>query len=262
MNRLAGAHAVVTGAASGIGWEIARLFHAEGARVVLLDANAESVQARATELGEQALARTVDVTDEDGLEKALDDAVAAFGPVRVAVNSAGVGAFGPITELALDDWRRVVDICLTGVFVSVKHQARRMPEGGSIVNIASLNARQPAEGFAAYCAAKAGVEMLTRVAAMELGPARIRVNALAPGLVETPLSAAFTNSSLRREFEDNIPLGRIGEPADVAAAALFLASAESSWMTGDLLMIDGGAHTKRYPELIRHFQGRDRRRRR
>ncbi len=251
---LAGRHAAITGAASGIGWEIARLFHARGAAVTLLDTGADAVRARASELGERALGRPADVTDEEGLASALDAAVAAFGPLDLAVNSAGVGAFGPITELDLREWRRVVDVCLTGVFLSVKHEARRMPHGGAIVNIASLNARQPAEGFAAYCAAKAGVEMLTKVAAMELGPLGVRDNALAPGLVDTPLSTAFTGGPLRREFVANIPLGRIGEPADVAAAALFLCGPESSWMTGDLLMVDGGAHTKRYPELIKHFQ--------
>ncbi|MBF8186905.1 SDR family oxidoreductase [Nonomuraea sp. K274] len=262
MNRLAGRNAVVTGAASGIGWEIARLFHAEGADVTLIDFNAESVRKRAAELGERALAQPADVTDEDQLAAGIEAAVAAFGPVHIGVNSAGVGALAPIAELAASEWRRIVEVCLTGVFLSIKHEARHMSEGGSIVNIASLNARQPAEGFAAYCAAKAGVEMLTKVAAMELGARGVRVNALAPGLVDTPLSKAFTGSPLRREFVANIPLGRIGEPADVAAAALFLASAESSWVTGDTLVVDGGQHTKRYPELIKHFRRGERGRRR
>jgi len=152
----------------------------------------------------------------------------------------------------------VLDLCLTGVFLSVKHQARHMTAGGSIVNIASLNALQPAEGFAAYCSAKAGVAMLSTVAAMELGPRGIRVNAIAPGLIDTPLTAMLNQPPFRDEFLDNTPLGRIGTTADVAAAALFLASDDSAWITGDLLLVDGGGHTKRYPELARRFAGQDR----
>ncbi|TDE43698.1 SDR family oxidoreductase [Nonomuraea mesophila] len=248
VSRLTDRHAVVTGAASGIGWEIARLFHAEGAAVSLIDSDDEGVRARAAELGERAFAASADVTEEVPLERSLDAAVRAFGPPRVCVNSAGVSAFGPIARLTLREWRRVVDVCLTGVFLSVKHEARRMTGGGSIVNIASLTARRPAEGFAAYCAAKAGVEMFTQVAAMELGAAGIRVNALAPGVVPTPLSATLTEPPLRDGFVAATPLGRMGEPADIAPAALFLASDDSSWITGDLLMVDGGAHTRGYPD--------------
>ncbi|MGN9836969.1 SDR family NAD(P)-dependent oxidoreductase [Nonomuraea sp. H19] len=262
MNRLTDRHAVVTGAASGIGWEIARLFHTEGAAVTLLDSDAKGVHACAAELGERAFATSADVTDEVSLERSLDAAVRVFGPPRVCVNSAGVSTFGPITRLGLREWRRVVDVCLTGVFLSVKHQARRMTGGGSIVNIASLTARQPAEGFAAYCAAKAGVEMLTKVAAMELGATGIRVNALAPGLVPTPLSETLTQPPLRGGIVAATPLGRMGEPADIAPAALFLASDESSWITGDLLMVDGGAHTRGYPDVTESLQKAQRRRRR
>jgi 3-oxoacyl-[acyl-carrier protein] reductase len=117
----------------------------------------------------------------------------------------------------------------------------------------SLNGRQPAAGFAAYCSAKAGVEMLTKVAAMELGPRGIRVNAIAPGLIDTPLTAALTASPVKDEFLDNTPLGRIGTTGDVAAAALFLTSDDAAWITGDTLLVDGGGHTKRYPELARYF---------
>lgn len=243
---LDGKNALITGGASGIGFGVARRFCAEGATVTLVDINAGLLAERAAELGPCARTHAADVTDEDALAAAVGNA----GPLHVAVNAAGAGTFGPVTDLPAADFRRIVDLCLTGVFLSVKHEARAMTAGGSIINIASLNARQPAEGLSAYCAAKAGVEMLTKVAAMELGPSGIRVNALAPGLVDTPLTEAFTRTPLRAEFVDNAPLGRIGEPRDIADAALFLATGQSSWVTGDLLLVDGGAHTMRYPKLI------------
>lgn len=248
--RLDGKHALVTGGASGIGFGVARLFHAEGATVTLVDVNADLLNKRVAELGPRTRGHAADVTDENAIA-----AVTASGPLHVAVNAAGAGTFGPITELLAADFRRIVDLCLTGVFLSVKHEARAMTGGGSIINIASLNARQPAEGMSAYCAAKAGVEMLTKVAAMELGPSGVRVNALAPGLVDTPLTESFTQTPLRDEFLDNAPLGRVGRPGDIADAALFLATEQSSWVTGDLLLVDGGAHTMRYPKLIHRDTG-------
>ncbi|HEY3683106.1 MAG TPA: SDR family NAD(P)-dependent oxidoreductase [Streptosporangiaceae bacterium] len=249
--RLDGRHALITGGASGIGFGVARLFHAEGAAVTLVDTNAALLEDRVADLGPRTRGHAADVTDED----AVSAAVAAAGPLDVAVNAAGAGTFGPVTDLPAADWRRIIDLCLTGVFLSVKHEAPAMGEGGAIINIASLNARQPAAGMSAYCAAKAGVEMFTKVAAMELGPSGIRVNALAPGLVETPLTTAFTEGPLLGEFVDNAPLGRIGQPGDIAAAALFLATEQSAWVTGELLLVDGGAHTMRYPKLMHRGEG-------
>ncbi|MWA01577.1 SDR family oxidoreductase [Actinomadura sp. LD22] len=251
--RLEGRNAVVTGAGSGIGLRIAQELHAAGATVTLVDINAAAITDVARDLGDRVSARTADVTDEAQVQAAIDAAAGAFGPLHIAVNAAGTGGLAPILDLELVEWRRVADLCLTGVFLSIKHQARRMTEGGSIINIASLNGRQPAEGMAAYCAAKAGVEMLTKVAAMELGPRGIRVNAISPGLIDTPLTSPFTRSPIQDEFLDNIPLGRIGATADVAAAALFLAGDHAAWITGDTLLVDGGAHTKRYPALLGRF---------
>ena len=244
--RLGGKRVLVTGGASGIGFGIAGLFHREGADVTLVDVNADGLARRAGELGERARASVADVTDED----AVAAAVAGAGTLDVAVNAAGAGTFGPVTELDAGEWRRIVDLCLTAVFLCVKHEARAMPRGGAIINIASLNALQPAAGMSAYCAAKAGVAMFTKVAAIELGGSGVRVNALAPGLVDTPLTEAFTQGPLLAEFVDNAPLGRIGTPSDIAEAALFLATGASSWVTGELLSVDGGAHTMRYPRLL------------
>jgi NAD(P)-dependent dehydrogenase (short-subunit alcohol dehydrogenase family) len=248
---LDGRHALVTGAASGIGLECARALAASGAAVTLLDVSAEAVAKAAAEIGGNALGLTADVTDDARMEEAVRAAVEASGPLGIAVNSAGTGTFGSITDVPLSEWRRVVDINLTGTFLSVRHEARAMADGGTIINIASLNARQPAAGFAAYCASKAGVEMLTKVAAMDLGPRRIRVNAIAPGLVQTPLTAGIAGTPLEQEYLENTLLGRAGTPGDIASAALFLASEASSWMTGELLLVDGGAHTMRYPRLDR-----------
>ncbi|MEO3786275.1 SDR family NAD(P)-dependent oxidoreductase [Actinocorallia sp. B10E7] len=250
---LEGKHALVTGAASGIGLACARALSAAGARVTLVDIAEDSLAEYAAELGAEARALVADVTDEEQVEQAVSAAADAFGPLHVTVNAAGSGTFGSITDLPLSEWRRVIDLNLTGVFLSIKHQARHMADGGSIVNIASLNARQPAEGFATYCASKSGVEMLTKVAAMDLGKRRIRVNAIAPGLIDTPLTAGFKGTAIEEEFLDNIPLGRGGLPHDVASVAVFLASDASSWITGDMLLVDGGAHTMRYPQMAKLF---------
>jgi NAD(P)-dependent dehydrogenase (short-subunit alcohol dehydrogenase family) len=160
-----------------------------------------------------------------------------------------------VTDLAVEEFRRVVDVDLTGGFVVLKHAGRLVRDGGSIVTIASLNARQPAAGMAAYCAAKAGLAMLVQVAALELGPRGVRVNAISPGLVETPLTApALEIPGILDDYLENTPLGRAGAPADVAALVRFVCSDEASWLTGAVLDLDGGAHLKRYPDLLGHIR--------
>ncbi len=177
------------------------------------------------------------------------------GRLDIGVNAAGIGAFSNVVDQDVETWDAVMAINVRGVMLSVKHEARQMiaaGNGGSIINIASLNAIQPAEGMGVYCAGKAAVDMHTKVAAMELGPYGIRVNAIAPGLVDTPLAALLNqNWPIHAAFVENAPLGRTGSPDDVAGVALFLASDDASWMTGDLVRVDGGAHTKRYPELAK-----------
>lgn len=255
VGRLEGKVAVITGGASGIGREIARRFVAEGARVTLGDLDVRLLGEAARELGPACTTLEANVTVEDDVERLVAAAIDAFGRLDVGVNCAGLSTFGPIAELSEGDWNLTVDVCLTGVFLSVKHEARRLlaqGEGGSIINIASLNAVQPAEGMSAYCASKAGIDMLTRCAALELGPHGIRVNAIGPGLIDTPLTQFQRDlPGIRAGYLENIPLGRVGTTQDVASAALFLASEESSWVTGDLLLVDGGARTKRYPEMFR-----------
>ncbi len=247
--------AVITGGASGIGRAIAKRFVEEGCRVALGDRNAEGLEAMANELEACCTTVLVDVRVEAEVERLVARAAETFGTVDIGVNCAGVGTLAPITEQSLAQWSEVVDICLTGVFLSTKYEARRMRadgHGGVIVNIASINARQPGEGMSAYCAAKAGVEMLTRVSAMELSPHGIRVVGIGPGLVDTPLTGfAREVPAIREAYLRNSPLGRVGTPEDVANAALFLASDEASWISGETLFVDGAALTKAYPELLR-----------
>jgi 3-oxoacyl-[acyl-carrier protein] reductase len=225
--------AVVFGGASGIGAAIATRFTAEGWRVEVADLPA------------------VDVTDEATVAAFLDAVLASHGRLDVVVNSAGVSTLGLVTDLAVDEWRRIVDVCLTGGFIVIKHAGQRMSAGGAIISLSSLNARQPGAGLAPYCAAKAGLSMLTEVAALELGSRGIRVNAIAPGLVVTPLTQpAMEIAGIQDDYLANTPLGRSGAPEEIADAAVYLAKA--GWITGEVLDINGGAHLMRYPDLNKH----------
>lgn len=252
-NKLEGKVAFITGGASGIGLGIAEWFIREGAKVMLFDLNADLLRKAKDKFKEDCVTAVGDVSKEKDLEKAVLQCVDHFGHVDIGINSAGTGSYGHITELAVEAWDMVININLRGVFLSMKHEARQIlatAENGVIINIASLNSRQPAEGLAPYCSAKAGVEMMTKVGAMELGPHKIRVCCISPGAVDTPMTAAVRGvPALMRETMENTLLDRIGTTDDIAAAALFLASDDASWITGETLFIDGGCQTKRYPVL-------------
>jgi len=253
-DRLDGKVAFITGAANGIGRSIAEAFLDEGARVVVADIDANALEGLASGNEERVLTVSCDVTDEAAVSAAVDAAVETFGGLDIAVANAGKGAFGMIIEHPLETWQEIIDLCLTGVFLTVKHAGRVMRSGGSIINIASLNAIQPAEGMVAYCTAKAGVTMLTKVAAMELGHRNIRVNTIAPGLVETNATSAFWMvPGVVEEFVENTTIGRFAQPADIAKMALFLASDDSSFVSAGFHTVDGGASTKRYPNLPAAF---------
>ncbi len=251
--RLVGRVGVVTGGASGIGFACARRFVSEGARVVLGDRNESLLAAVGDELGSSVVTEVVDVTVEADVERLVTRAVDDFGGLDLAVNCAGLGTLAPVSEHSLEEWDTVIGVCLTGTFLSVKHEARAMEatgRGGAIVNLASINAKVPAKGLSAYCSAKAGVEMLTRCAAMELGPKGIRVAGIGPGLVETPLTEyAKLMPQIGEAYVESIPLGRVGRPDDVADAALFLVSDEASWVSGETLYVDGAESTCGYPDL-------------
>lgn len=242
--------AVVVGGASGIGWATARALADDGFRVTVADRNTDVARQRAAELGEPHSWAAVEVSDEDSVARLFDDT----GPVDAVVNCAGYSGFGMITDLPAEQFRSVVDVCLTGAFLVIKHAGRHLREGGSLVSLTSLNARQPAIGMSAYCAAKAGLSMLTGVAALELGPSGIRVNAVAPGFVHTPLTeGAAAIPGVVEEYVENTALGRTGTPEDIAAAVAFLCSPQSAWMTGEILDLNGGAHLKRYPNIHQHL---------
>ena len=243
--------AVVVGGASGIGAAVAAGLAAEGCRVVVADRNAEGAAARAAELGPPHTSAEVDVTHEETVAALFEKA----GAVDVVVNTAGFGDYGAITDLEVERFRAVVDCCLTGSFLVMKHAGRRLREGGSLVSIASLNARLAAPGMSAYCAAKAGLVMLTQVAALELAPRKIRVNAVSPGFVRTPLTELVTLApGVLEDYLENTPLGRVGVPEDVADAVLFLCSEKASWLTGEVMDLNGGAHLKRYPDVLGHIE--------
>ena len=255
--RLHGRVGVVTGGASGIGAECARRFVREGARVVLGDRNAELLAAMAEELGDACVTEIVDVTNEPDVQRMVTRAVAEWGHLDLALNAAGLGGYAPVAKHLLDQWQTVIDVCLTGVFLSTKHEAAAMlASGGSsehvIINIASINAKVPASGMSAYCSAKAGVTMFTKCAAVELAPSGVRVVAIGPGYVETPLTAfAQAMPAIQQGYVDSIPLGRAGRPGDIADAAVFLASSEASWITGETFYVDGAESTQGYPDLAK-----------
>ncbi|MET0885644.1 MAG: SDR family NAD(P)-dependent oxidoreductase [Mycetocola sp.] len=241
--------AVVVGGASGIGAAIARALAADGVAVTIGDRNVDLAVALATELGEPHVAAHLDVTDEDSVRALFDEVRERRSGLDIVVNSAGLSIAGAVTDLSLAKWKLVTDICLTGAFLVTKHGARAIGSSGVIINISSLNARQPGTGMAAYCAAKAGLNMLTQVSALELGSRQIRVNAIAPGIVMTPLTTpSMVIAGLEDAYVENIPLGRAGLPEEVAQAAVYMTHAE--WLTGECLDLNGGAHLMRYPDIL------------
>lgn len=239
--------AVVVGGASGIGLATARTLADAGYAVVVADVNAEAAQAAAADLGGPARAVTADVTDEDSIAALF----AGVDDLRAVVSCAGLTMPGAITELPLELWQTTIDVCLTGSFLVLKHAGQRIVDGGSIVVISSLNGRQPGAAMGAYCSAKAGVTMLVEVAALELASRGVRVNAIAPGVVETPLTEGLALvPGLMDEYVENTPLGRSGRPEEIADMAAFLASDKASWITGAAFDVNGGAHLQRYPDVL------------
>ncbi|AVM64156.1 short-chain dehydrogenase [Dietzia sp. oral taxon 368] len=245
--------AVVVGGASGIGWATARALAAAGWRVTIADLDADVAAARAAELppaagpaheGPAHEGRRVDVTDEASVEALFADTAP-----DLVVTTAGVSTLGLVTDHDTDEFRRVVDVCLTGAFLVFKHGGRAVRDGGAMVAIASLNARQPGRGMAAYCAAKAGLVMLAQVAALELGERGVRVNTVSPGFLVTPLTEPVLQiPGLAEEYAENAAIAHRGTAEDVARAVLHLADAE--WMTGEDVAIDGGAQLRRYPDVL------------
>jgi 3-oxoacyl-[acyl-carrier protein] reductase len=242
---LHGEVAIVTGAGRGIGSEIARRFAAEGAHVVVADLDivaaadtAESI----TQSGGQASAFRLDIAEPPEVQRLLDETLARFGRLDILVNNAGIGLNKPFLTTTLEEWELQLKVNLTGTFLCGQAAARAMVSrrGGRIVNVASISGQRGGQGRAAYGSAKAGVILLTKVMAVELSPLGVRVNAVSPGPVDTDQSRATHTPSTRQAYYDRIPAGRYGERSEVAAAALFLASADSSFVSGHVLNVDGG----------------------
>ncbi|MEO9327869.1 SDR family NAD(P)-dependent oxidoreductase [Gordonia aurantiaca] len=239
--------AVVVGGASGIGLATVDALTAEDVEVVVADVDGDSAEKVAAGRGDTVSALRLDVTDEASVAAGFD----AVGEFDTVVNCAGLSDPGALTELELGAWQHTVDVCLTGTFLVIKHAGQRIADGGSITCIASLNGRQPGAGMGAYCASKAGVLMLVEVAALELAARGVRVNAVSPGLVSTPLTEGIgLIPGLTDEYIENTPLGRSGDPAEIADIVVFLASEKASWITGAAFDVNGGAHLKRYPDVL------------
>ena len=237
--------AVVTGAASGIGREIAGQLARHGAAVAIADINREGAEEVAASLGRdgaKAVAIAVDVSRPEQADAMIDRAATAFGAVDILVHSAGVGVERSVLDTTPEEWRRILDIDLSGTFYCGQAAARHMVGRGygRIVNLASTAGVRGGTGRAAYGAAKGGVIALTKVMAVELAPHGITVNALAPGAIETELVARMHSAETRTVYRAGIPLDRYGTPEETAAAALFLASEEARYVTGHVLAVDGG----------------------
>lgn len=234
--------ALVTGAGSGIGAAVARQLVAGGARVAVADIDDAAAGTLADGLGEAARAFSVDVADPDAVARLVDDVVSSFGDLHLAVNNAGIGgAGGPVAVYGIAGWRRVIDINLNGVFYAMHAQipAILASGGGAIVNMASILGLNGFAGSAAYVAAKHGVIGLTKTAAVEYSAAGVRVNAVCPGFIDTPL-IAHVDAPARRALVARHPIGRLGTSDEVAALTCFLLSDEAGFVTGSAHLVDGG----------------------
>lgn len=243
MGALDGRSAVVTGAARGIGYEIARRFAAEGAAVLVGDLDGEAAKKAVAALPGRVLGARCDVTVEDDVDALARRAVDELGGLDVWVNNAGIIRDATLRTMTLADLRAVLDVHLVGAWLGTRTAAAAMRErgGGAIVNISSISGKVGMIGQTNYSAAKAGIVGLTKAAAKELAHRGVRVNAIQPGLIRTPMTEVLREDILAQKLAE-IPMGRIGEPAEIASVALFLASDESSYLTGAVLEVTGGRY--------------------
>lgn len=261
---LSGQHAFITGGGSGIGLACARAFLADGARVTIMGRSREKLeraQADLRFLGEVDILPG-DVADESQVQAAVE-AADRVAPLRIAVANAGTGHLAPLTLTTDADWQRILQTNLTGTFYTFKHAGRAIARagGGALCAISSIAGVRTHRFMHAYVVSKAGIDMLVRNTADELGVSGVRVNSVCPGLVDTEIAAGlFATEAVLESYLDNIPLGRTGQPEDIARAVRFLCGPESSWITGTVLSVDGGHHLRRGPDyapFIRAMHGNE-----
>jgi len=245
--KLAGKVAVVTGASKGIGAGIATQLAAEGAAVVVNYSSskegADKVVAEITKQGGKAIAVQGNVAKRADIDRLFAETKKAFGRLDVLVNNAGVYEFAPIEAITEEHFRKHYDVNVLGLLLTIQEALKYFgPEGGSVINISSAVTTFTPPGSAVYSGTKAAVDVLSRVLSKELGPKKIRVNTINPGMVATEGTQAggFLEGEFRKQIEAQSPLGRIGQPTDIASAAVFLASEDSSWITGEFLTVSGG----------------------
>jgi NAD(P)-dependent dehydrogenase (short-subunit alcohol dehydrogenase family) len=241
MKKLQDKVALITGGVSGIGAATARLFIDEGAKVILVDLNEEKGKEFETELkdqGAEVLFLKADITDEEQVGDLFAQSIAAFGRVDIVFNNAGIGKTKPTEEVTYEEWRNTVNVDLDGVFLVAQNAIKEFLkiEGGVLVNTASMYGWVGSPGSAAYNAAKAGVINLTRSLGLEFAERNIRVNALCPGFIDTPI----LGETDREQLQAATPMRRLGTSEEMAKAVLFMASDDSSFMTGNTLTVDGG----------------------
>lgn len=243
MGRLSGKVAIVTGAAQGMGEATARLFAYEGAKVIVADVNAEKGEAVAADIGENAIFHKLDVSSDEDWAAIVKAGGDAFGPVNVLVNNAGLVHFTPIEMLDPNDFNKILGVNTLGPILGTKHVSPVMKAngGGAIVNISSVDGLRGANGLTCYTASKWALRGITKCHAYELGTSGIRVNSVHPGGVDTPMgnAAGRPKEEVNQVFK-RLPLGRIGDPEEIAKASVFLASDEASYITGAELAVDGG----------------------
>ena len=257
MPDLMGKVAFVTAGATGIGLGCARAIIEGGGKVMICARRMKTLEAAAEELGENAAWVCCDVTDDASVDAAVAATLERFGALHAAVNSAGTGTAGPLSETSTSEFSRVIDTNLTGAFRCLRAEARAMMEGGggSIVNVSSIAGALTHPWMAPYCVSKAGLDMLTRCAADELGEHGIRVNSVLPGVVKTPMAAALSEVPIsREEYLSLMPISRIGKPEDVGSLVAFLLSDDASWITGQLIAVDGGHTVRKGPNLVPLFK--------
>jgi len=247
MSKLKGKVAVVTGASKGIGASIAEHLAAEGASVVVnyasSKAGADEVVKRIADKGGKAVAVQGDVAKEADVTRLFAETKKVYGKVDILVNNAGIFEFKPLEEITPEHYRKQFDTNVLGLLQATREAVKLIgPEGGSIINISSIVAKSPAAGGSVYSATKGAVDAITGALAQELGPRKIRVNSLSPGMVETEgtHTAGFIGSDFHKQIEATTPLGRIGQPDDIARAAVFFASDDSGWVNGQAVVASGG----------------------